>query len=120
MGDGWSFNGTQTAQVNGQKKGLQDSMPNKRHILRFDVEDTVHLRIGLQMNLIINPKECVVCMDKARSIHTECGHFVLCSVCFERIAASKSPRCPICYAPMKSVQNKKGNRSKNEKDLFLS
>ena len=92
-------------QINGNKKEkeLKHSMPNQRFVLRFNKNDTVHLRFGeTNVDLIINPKPCVVCLDKARTIRNKCGHLVLCSTCYEHMICSSQQcaLCPICRSKL--------------------
>eukprot|EP01084_Bolivina_argentea_P286289 491095_1 len=99
--DGWSYFGTKTIQINGNKNNLQNSMPNKRFLLRFNRDDSIHLRFGeSNTDLIINPKLCIICMDKSRTIRNKCGHLILCSMCYNNILSSIKSLCPICRAPI--------------------
>eukprot|EP01083_Nonionella_stella_P175710 612691_1 len=67
--DGWSYFGTTTVSVNGKKENAKDTL------LRYNRNDTIHLRFGdTNIDLILNPKPCVVCMDKSRTIRSRCGH----------------------------------------------
>ena len=104
--DGWSFLGTQTIKVNDSMQKLQSSMPNKRVLLRFNKSDCIHLRFGekhskLSIDLILNPRECVICKKNARIIANRCGHKVLCRDCFFDLLSQPKAQCPICKVSLK-------------------
>lgn len=118
--DGWSYDGTNIVQVNGNKHNLQSSTPNKRYILRFNKNDTIHLRFGeSNVDLIINPKPCVVCMDNSRVIRNQCGHRVLCYSCYDDIISKPDSKslCPLCRAPLNKLMNK---NNLNDDDMIQS
>jgi hypothetical protein len=120
--DGWSKYGTYTlgrsnantnpdanantnANANASSRKIH-STSKSRNILVFDCDETVHLRFGGQqsgIDLIINPKECIICMDRARVIRMPCGHAVLCADCYRTIRCQSrlnKKRCPICRQPL--------------------
>eukprot|EP01084_Bolivina_argentea_P165838 288031_1 len=103
--DGWSFMGTKTIKVNHSTDDLLHSVPDKRYVLRFDRNDIIHLKMGQNVDLIINPKECVVCMNNARVIRNVCGHYALCTDCFNHILLSRKAECPVCRAELKRKSN---------------
>ena len=118
--DGWSYGGTKTIQVNGKKHNLKNSIPNNRYILRFNKDDTIHLQFGeTKVDLIINPKPCIVCMDKSRVIRNECGHLILCNGCYHDIISKADSKslCPICRAPLNTTKIKNGV---NNEDMIQS
>jgi len=46
-----------------------------------------------------NPDECVICMDKKRSVvNVPCGHLVLCDTCGPTVK-----ECPICRAAITNI-----------------
>eukprot|EP01083_Nonionella_stella_P175709 612688_1 len=102
--DGWSYFGTTTVSVNGKKENAKDTLPSNRFVLRYNRNDTIHLRFGdTNIDLILNPKPCVVCMDKSRTIRSRCGHLVLCHGCYNNIVSAPCKSlCPICRAPLQS------------------
>ena len=87
-----------------------------RQILVFGVEETVDLRLG-KTHLILNPKQCIICMDKARTIRTkECGHCVMCTSCFKDYCNDKKKEngiieCPLCRTKITvdNVEKKSAN-----------
>ena len=114
--DGWSFMGTKVKSVNDKTSGLQikSSLPQQRYVLRFERSDRIHLRLGQNVDLIINPKECVVCMENARTIRNSCGHFVCCQDCFDQILSSDNSLCPICRKKLNQLDvHRNGNDSNN-------
>ena len=99
--DGWSFAGTKCIQSNCKKINLPKSIPQQRCIMRFNKNDTIRLRLGAdKLEMVINPKECIVCMDKARIIRNKCGHFILCTKCYKDILSSSNPNCPLCRSTL--------------------
>ena len=103
--DGWSLCGTMTISVNGTKSNSKHSMPNKRTLLRYNKTDTIHLRVDA-IDLIINPKECIICMENARVIRNSCGHYVSCKTCHDRLyATDRSLNCQLCGKPIKYHSN---------------
>jgi hypothetical protein len=79
----------------GSATGLPSSLPNDRNLIVFSPAETVSFMVpGIASKYIFNPKKCVVCLDRHRSIKLVCGHFVLCNECSIRIE-----RCPVCRAP---------------------
>ena len=48
-------------------------------------------------------KECVVCMDAARThLFVPCGHQCVCAACAETLRRGKRP-CPMCRGPIRDV-----------------
>ena len=108
--DGWSCCGTRTISVNGTKSNLKHSKPNKRTLLRFNSKDIIHLRFG-PIDLIINPKECIICMDNARVIRHSCGHYVSCKTCYDQSSQSSKQECPLCCKPITNKKKIPKNKS---------
>ena len=114
--DGWSLCGTRTVSINGNKCNLKHSVPNNRMLLRFNRRDIIHLqcgdenpKTGLYIDLIINPKECIICRDKARVIRNSCGHYILCNDCYYTLNNKRwSRNCPLCGKPIRAtlIENK--------------
>ena len=79
------------------------------------MNETAVLRLGPEragLTLVINPKDCVVCMDAAREVAFGCGHFVCCAECAANVQAAQScPACPIYRAPIEAVHAEAGARS---------
>ena len=100
--DGWSFMGTKVISVNDKTNGsmIKSSLPDQRYVLRFNKSDRIHLRLGQDIDLIINPKECIVCMENARTIRNSCGHFVTCKDCYDQILSSDTKLCPLCRSKL--------------------
>eukprot|EP01084_Bolivina_argentea_P255651 430114_1 len=94
--DGWSKGGTKTIDIvsnNNAKQNIKliNSNKKQRNILQYNINDTIHLQLGRDCHIIINPKECLICMDNRRIKKTECGHTVCCNKCFKELK-----NCPIC------------------------
>mmetsp|Transcript_70857 Transcript_70857/g.167063 ORF Transcript_70857/g.167063 Transcript_70857/m.167063 type:complete len:185 (-) Transcript_70857:11-565(-) len=47
-------------------------------------------------------RECVICMDKWRSVRFSCGHRVTCADCAARLMAEDGATCPLCRQPLQS------------------
>src|SRR4051794_13289179 len=67
-----------------------------RSALLLDWNEWAVLQLGPdQKPLVINPKQCVVCLEAPREVKfDECGHYVVCKGC-----AAKAATCPLCRAP---------------------
>lgn len=68
------------------------SLPHQRNVLVFEEGETAVLKIA-NVDLTINPKDCVICLDRKRQVVFSCRHFVACHICSEHLT-----RCPICRA----------------------
>lgn len=122
--DGWSLNGTQTIERSvdciaddtnikneNPSSFLDRSVPGFRKILLYGTQETIHLEFGgngkndESAHIIINPKECIICVDSARSVRMKCGHAVLCADCFHAIEMSElaQRKCPICRCSLETV-----------------
>lgn len=64
-------------------------------VLVFEAGETVELELSPGERLTLNPKLCVVCEDRARSVALSCGHFATCTECTAKLAD-----CPLCRAPI--------------------
>mmetsp|Transcript_21161 Transcript_21161/g.18653 ORF Transcript_21161/g.18653 Transcript_21161/m.18653 type:complete len:450 (+) Transcript_21161:299-1648(+) len=86
---------------------LISSFPKQRNILQYNINDTIHLKLGKDeygTDIIINPKLCIVCMEKARVLRLNCGHQVLCHQCYNKIKQNMySSQCPICRKPFNAL-----------------
>jgi hypothetical protein len=76
------------------------SHPGQRNICVFDwneisIFDFKHNKIA------INPKECLICFEKARDIVFSCNHHATCSMCAHKINV-----CPICRKNITHRENK--------------
>lgn len=60
-------------------------------VLVFDLDELVELRLSSTESMLINPKLCVVCLERARNVQLDCQHFVACSMC-----TAKLTECPLC------------------------
>ena len=86
-----------------KKLGEKTSTSKRRahgQILVFGAQHTVHLKIARKIDLVLNPKECIICLNKARTIRTkECGHYLMCTTCFNNYCKDQEKeniRCPLC------------------------
>ena len=86
----------------GKEKPLH-SVPNSRRVLRFDLDETFVLRFGGSetSKLIVNPKECIICMDRPREHRfSSCNHCVVCSSC-----SSELQMCQLCLSQIIGREN---------------
>jgi len=72
---------------------LVNSLPKERNLLSFTWNEIAILNFGNQV-LAINPKTCIICMDKPRDQKFSCGHYSTCSDCTKLIN-----KCPLCKTP---------------------
>jgi hypothetical protein len=82
-----------------------ESAPGRRKPLIVGLEETAMLQLGpaiAKNHVVINPKKCVVCMDKEREGTFGCGHFACCRTCAARLGhiSGGFPLCPLCMAPI--------------------
>merc|ERR1712048_1223005 len=108
--DGWSKCGTYTMDIvsndeenDDDKKQQQpdriNSTPKERNILKYHINDTVHIKLGRGTwgtDIVLNPKPCIVCCENARVIRLKCGHQVLCHQCYDTLKEDCKSNCPIC------------------------
>jgi len=87
-----SLSGITTHKRSSDEKQCVSSLPKSRNVLIFDWEEIVILRMG-QVQVAINPKDCVVCMVNPRNMTFGCGHHCTCHDCSQKITT-----CPICRA----------------------
>jgi hypothetical protein len=92
-----SYNGYSTkSRSDGEE--LPFSTISNRTIGFFSFNETVVIDIS-GVNLVINPKECVVCFENVREIvFTNCNHFSCCSRCSDKLV-----ECPICKTPINNT-----------------
>jgi hypothetical protein len=68
------------------------SVPGARRPLLVDANEAAILVLRpLDCKVVINPKECIVCLARPREVAFECGHFVTCDACSGRVLT-----CPVC------------------------
>ena len=70
----------------------ESSLPNSRRVLFVSFDEFAVVQTGSDF-IVINPKECVICMEKPRGVMLHCGHNVVCPECSRQIA-----QCPVCRA----------------------
>ena len=73
----------------GHLEGLP-ARPVERHRVELASSETVQAEA----------RECEVCQDAPREVRFACGHCNCCQSCAELIAASRTPLCPTCRAPI--------------------
>lgn len=66
------------------------SLPGNRKILTFNINESVTLSLD-NVKITINPRECIICMNKQRKITFNCGHYLTCYEC-----SLKLTKCPTC------------------------
>lgn len=96
--DSWSLNGTKCTHREDKSKLCEGSFCNHRTILNFGKNESFQIMVGLNYSCVsFFPKECVVCLDKARQIRHNCGHGVICKECYLKLERNmKEVICPIC------------------------
>eukprot|EP00755_Sulcionema_specki_P033438 Sspe_Gene.2275::Locus_753_Transcript_1_1_Confidence_1.000_Length_1446::g.2275::m.2275 len=59
----------------------------------FDYEwgEPFILKLG-EETLVVNPKQCVVCLDRPREVLFACGHYACCTACSIQVRGT----CPLC------------------------
>merc|ERR1712150_240924 len=65
-----------------------ESRPGARHAFWVPHGTAVALRVGSQL-VCLNPKLCVVCLDRPRALLLKCGHRVLCEKCCAQTALER-------------------------------
>jgi hypothetical protein len=73
------------------KNNLESSLPNNRKVLVFEYNESFILDFNNLAKVIINPKECIICMEKPRNCLFNCKHYSVCYKCSKKIK-----ECPIC------------------------
>lgn len=85
--DPGSLNGIITIYRSSDRKKYSSSY-HERRILEFSIDETFVLQLG-HKTLKINPRECIICLERPRSLRFNCGHFCTCDGCYVS-------KCPIC------------------------
>lgn len=83
------------------------SVPKNRNIIVLDWNEIAILKLGIE-KIAINPKECVVCFEKARTTTYDCGHYLTCDFCTLKINA-----CPVCRKQITSIKKGYNLQTKN-------
>lgn len=78
-------------------KSCTSSVPRNRNILIFDWTETAIL-ILVDKKISINPKECVICLTEPRNCTFDCGHYLVCNNCKNKIH-----ECPVCRTPINTM-----------------
>jgi hypothetical protein len=96
--DGWSLSGT--ALVNRETPGGEPlaSLPHSRRAFMIPHSEAVTLQFGIHTEVTLNPKLCVVCLDRPRSVRLACGHQAFCLACAGQESEYLLTSCPICRA----------------------
>lgn len=95
--DTGSLNGTATDIVkdnDGNMETRRIHNANSFQSIYFDISSSFRIRClngDHRSCVVINPKKCIICVDKSRTKSYDCGHFVACEGCFSKIDV-----CPIC------------------------
>mmetsp|Transcript_57162 Transcript_57162/g.101412 ORF Transcript_57162/g.101412 Transcript_57162/m.101412 type:complete len:334 (+) Transcript_57162:3-1004(+) len=96
--DGWSFLGTALVARSTCNEVHESSSPNDRHVLMIPRGEAVSLRLGDAVELTLNPKLCMVCAERPRSVRLACGHQAFCVACIRQLEQVGDGRfcCPLC------------------------
>jgi hypothetical protein len=65
---------------------LRDS----RKVLRIPIRTCAKLTLG-DVDILINPKKCAICLEHPRTMVFSCGHFIACKKCMPQLLT-----CPVC------------------------
>lgn len=102
--DGWSLAGTSLIDREGNDKEYPKSLPNERQAFIIPHGEAATLLIGKSVKVTLNPKLCVVCLERPRSVRLECGHQAFCLDCMlqhlDHVPCIRA--CPLCRAPVLS------------------
>mmetsp|Transcript_124189 Transcript_124189/g.397488 ORF Transcript_124189/g.397488 Transcript_124189/m.397488 type:complete len:200 (-) Transcript_124189:96-695(-) len=101
--DGWSVAGTSLLDDDDRTNTLPASSPNGRRNFIIPHGKPATLRLAtFGTEVTLNPKLCVICMERPRAIRLSCGHQVLCVECVHYIAGPHPSQhmCPICREPV--------------------
>merc|ERR1712048_1381527 len=94
--DGWSLYGTWVVNRGESTDELPRSVPHERRAFIIPHGEPVLLCLGGDTDMTINPRLCVICCDKPRTVRLPCGHQGFCSSCIR--ARGGVLECPLCRA----------------------
>jgi hypothetical protein len=89
---------------------IMHSLPYKRNVLSFKWNEIVILELGIK-KIVLNCKDCLICMEKPRSYKFSCNHYAVCDSCVNKITT-----CPICRESI-NKKEKVYEQSTNVKQL---
>ena len=107
MVDPGSFHGIKTLKRS-KEYPLVNRLPGNRQLLVFDMDEIVELEIKEQ-KILLNPKECLICFEKARDFTFGCGHYVACEDCIKKLQD-----CPLCRKSINVEETIKGLQIKTK------
>eukprot|EP01062_Namystynia_karyoxenos_P083197 TRINITY_DN9522_c3_g1_i1.p2 TRINITY_DN9522_c3_g1~~TRINITY_DN9522_c3_g1_i1.p2 ORF type:complete len:612 (+),score=182.75 TRINITY_DN9522_c3_g1_i1:70-1836(+) len=87
-------------------EGLMHSLPQLRRPMLLQWGETAVLQLADQ-TVVINPKECVICMSRHREVQFPCGHYVCCKQCSGKCQG----RCPVCRSPFHGAGAESADRA---------
>ena len=93
--DPGSFLGVRTEKRGTSGKPIVNSVPSRRALLQFDRDEFYILTIGQCQRLVGTPKTCVICTAMPREYRNDCGHFLMCRGCADRVIKGNN-QCPMC------------------------
>jgi hypothetical protein len=70
------------------------SVPKLRNVIVLDWNEISVLKLGSE-RIAINPKECVICFERPRTMTFNCGHHTTCDYCTIQVH-----ECPVCRQPI--------------------
>jgi len=73
-----------------------DADPNKRPTM-----DQLVMRLNILMTA--KQRSCIICESNPTNIKIQCGHAVICELCYENIR-KRGGGCPLCSAPITAIQ----------------
>jgi len=92
--DGWSCSGTAVQARESDCHELASSKPGSRRAFVVPHGEAVALQVG-QQTVSLNPKTCVICIDRPREVELGCGHRAMCAQCVRNTS-----QCPLCRVPV--------------------
>eukprot|EP00931_Biecheleriopsis_adriatica_P113851 TRINITY_DN89091_c0_g1_i1.p1 TRINITY_DN89091_c0_g1~~TRINITY_DN89091_c0_g1_i1.p1 ORF type:complete len:474 (-),score=79.33 TRINITY_DN89091_c0_g1_i1:38-1438(-) len=99
--DGWSLAGTFLVDRESSGGDFPASRPHARRVFLVPHGEAVMLRLGRSCSVTLNPKLCIVCCERPRSVRLTCGHQAFCGRCMSIQERSGGlAECPLCRAPL--------------------
>jgi len=96
--DPGSFLGIHTVKRSSDKD-LVHSLPGQRRGLIFDRDESFEL--NMVESVTCTPKICIICVSRPRMVKSNCGHYLMCTVCYDKVRREFIV-CPLCKRRMDS------------------
>lgn len=86
-------------------KPLEKSSLHDRRALLFGYTEECVLKLG-QKQIAINPRSCLMCLNRPPTLQFNCGHTSCCNTCYEAMQLEKQEICPRCKIPVSEAKAK--------------